>query len=118
MKSLKNIPLYIKILIGMFLGVLVGYIFLVLGLGIFITEWIKPWGIIFIKLLKLIAVPLVFVSLIKGISGMKDIKKLSKLGLRTVTIYIITTTFAVTFGLIMVNLIKPEKTFTQEKIEL
>jgi len=103
--------------LGMLAGVIVGYIFILLGFGQFVSQWIKPWGTIFIKLLKLIAVPLVFVSLIKGVTGMKDMKKLSKIGLKTLTIYIATTAFAVVFGLGMVNLVKPGNFFPREKAD-
>lgn len=101
----------------MLAGVIVGYIFILLGFGQFLSQWIKPWGTIFIKLLKLIAVPLVFISLIKGVTGMKDMKKLSKIGLKTLTIYIATTAFAVVFGLGMVNLVKPGNFFPREKAD-
>lgn len=117
MKGIRKTPLYVKILLGMLAGVIVGYIFILLGFGQFVSQWIKPWGTIFIKLLKLIAVPLVFVSLIKGVTGMKDMKKLSKIGLKTLTIYIATTAFAVVFGLGMVNLVKPGNFFPREKAD-
>ena len=117
MRSFSKIPLYVKILLGMLLGVIVGYLFLIIGQGLFVTEWIKPWGTIFIKLLKLIAVPLVFISLIKGVTGMKDIKKLSQIGLKTLGIYLLTTFIAVAFGLGMVSLIKPGNFFPREKAE-
>ena len=117
MRSFSKIPLYVKILLGMLLGVIVGYLFLIIGQGLFVTEWIKPWGTIFIKLLKLIAVPLVFISLIKGVTGMKDIKKLSQIGLKTLGIYLLTTFIAVAFGLGMVSLIKPGNFFPRDKAE-
>ena len=117
MKILRKLPLYVKILLGMLLGVIVGYLFLLIGQAAFVTDWLKPWGTIFIKLLKLIAVPLVFISLIKGVTGMKDIKKLSEIGLKTISIYILTTFIAVSFGLGMVNLIKPGNFFPRDKAE-
>ena len=117
MKILRKLPIYVKILLGMLLGVIVGYLFLLIGQAAFVTDWIKPWGTIFIKLLKLIAVPLVFISLIKGVTGMKDIKKLSEIGLKTISIYILTTFIAVSFGLGMVNLIKPGNFFPRDKAE-
>ena len=73
----------------------------------FIGNYIKPFGTIFINLLKLIAVPLILASLIKGVSDLKDISKLSKMGGRTILTYLITTLIAVTIGLILVNIIKP-----------
>ena len=117
MKILRKLPIYVKILLGMLLGVIVGYLFLLIGQAAFVTDWLKPWGTIFIKLLKLIAVPLVFISLIKGVTGMKDIKKLSEIGLKTISIYILTTFIAVSFGLGMVNLIKPGNFFPRDKAE-
>ncbi len=117
MISFRNTPLYVRILLGMIAGIGFGYLFLMLGLGYVITDWLKPWVTIFIRLLKLIAVPLVFVSLIKGVSGMKDIKRLSRLGFRTLSVYILTTTFAVTLGLTMVSILKPGKVFSSEKVE-
>jgi Na+/H+-dicarboxylate symporter len=115
--KIRKSPLYAKILFGMLLGVIVGYIFILLGFGSFISNWIQPWGTIFVKLLKVIAVPLVFVSIIKGVSGIKDIKKLSSMGLKTVLIYTLTTIFAVLLGLGMVNMIQPGKVFSKEKLE-
>lgn len=73
----------------------------------FIRDWIKPFGNIFINALKLIAVPLILGSLIKGVSDLKDISKLSKMGTRTVATFVLTTVLAVSIGLILVNLIRP-----------
>ena len=89
-------------------GVLFGLILSFLDGGdLFIGNYIKPFGTIFINLLKLIAVPLILASLIKGVSDLKDISKLSKMGGRTILAYLITTLTAVTIGLILVNIIKP-----------
>ena len=89
---MKKIALHWKILIGMGFGVLFGLIFsFIPNGGLFISDYIKPFGTIFINLLKLIAVPLILASLIKGISDLKDISKLSKMGGRTIIIYLITT---------------------------
>ncbi len=89
-------------------GVLFGLILSFLDGGdLFIGNYIKPFGTIFINLLKLIAVPLILASLIKGVSDLKDISKLSKMGGRTILAYLMTTLIAVTIGLILVNIIKP-----------
>jgi len=97
----------------MSLGVLFGVSFSFIPSGdLFISNYIKPFGTIFINLLKLIAVPLILASLIKGISDLKDISKLSKMGGRTIIIYLITTLTAVTIGLILVNVIKPGKSIS------
>lgn len=105
---MKKVALHWKILIGMFAGILFGVIFSLLSFGpAFISDWIKPFGTIFINALKLIAMPLILASLIKGVSDLKDISKLSAMGGRTVGIYICTTVVAVVLGLILVNLIAP-----------
>jgi len=112
-----NLPLFVKILIGMLAGVLVGFILLNTNNATLVTDWIKPWGTIFIRLLKLIAIPLVFVSLVKGISGMKDLKKLSKLGFKTVSLYLATTFFAVSLGMGVVSVVKPGSVFSKSESE-
>jgi len=113
----KKIPLFVKILAGMLLGIIAGFFFLKTGHSDFVIDWIKPWGGIFIKLLKLIAIPLILVSLLKGIGSMNDLKKLSKLGMKTISLYLATTFFAVTLGLIAVSIVKPGSVFTQAESE-
>ena len=117
---MKKLALHWKILIGMALGVVVGIILsLIEGGDTFIGNYIKPFGTIFINLLKLIAVPLILASLIKGVSDLKDISKLSQMGGRTIVIYLITTLTAVTIGLILVNVIQPGKSIsTDTRLEL
>ena len=78
------------------------------------VDWIKPFGTIFINVLKLIAVPLILASLIKGVSDLKDITQLSTMGSRTIGLYLLTTLTAVTIGLSIVNLIKPGNTISDE----
>ncbi|MFH0759664.1 MAG: dicarboxylate/amino acid:cation symporter [Bacteroidota bacterium] len=114
---LKKLPLWAKIFIGMGLGILWGLISVWTSLEEFTTNWIKPWGTIFLKLLKLIAVPLIFVSLVKGISSLTDITKLSRIGYKTIVIYIATTLIATTLGLTLVNILKPGDVFPDEKQE-
>ncbi|MDO9596072.1 MAG: cation:dicarboxylase symporter family transporter, partial [Lutibacter sp.] len=105
---MKKIALHWQILLGMFLGVLVGLIMTQFDGGSeIVRDWIKPLGTIFINSLKLIAVPLILGSLIKGVSDLKDISKLSKMGGRTIGLYLMTTVIAVTIGLFLVNIIKP-----------
>ncbi len=105
---MKKIALHWQILLGMVLGVLVGLIMTQFqGGNEIVRDWIKPLGTIFINSLKLIAVPLILASLIKGVSDLKDISKLSKMGGRTIGIYIMTTVIAVSIGLLLVNMIKP-----------
>tara|TARA_B100001093_G_C26814947_1_gene1009279 strand:- start:520 stop:1815 length:1296 start_codon:yes stop_codon:yes gene_type:complete len=112
---MKKLALHWKIIIGMFLGVIFGLISITLEFDQFTTYWIKPFGKIFINLLKLIAVPLVFASLIKGVSSLSDISKLSRIGSKTVVLYLISTVLAVTTGLVIVNTLQPGKYFSKEK---
>jgi proton glutamate symport protein len=79
-----------------------------------VQDWIKPFGNIFINSLKLIAIPLILAALIKGVSDLKDISKLSKMGTRTILIYITTTIIAVSVGLILVNTINPGKSISEQ----
>ena len=112
---MKKLALHWKILIGMALGVFFGLILSFLDNGDrFISDYIKPFGTIFINLLKLIAVPLILASLIKGVSDLKDISKLSKMGGRTIITYLITTLTAVIIGLVLVNVIEPGKSISVE----
>ncbi len=108
---MKKLPLYLQIILGMVTGVLFAFLMIQVDMGVpFIVRWIKPFGNIFISLLKLIAVPLILASLVKGISDLKDISKLGTMGLRTIALYLFTTLVAITIGLGMVNLINPGKT--------
>jgi Na+/H+-dicarboxylate symporters len=111
----KSLPLYAKILIGMVLGLFWGLLAVWIGAGKFTVDWVKPFGVIFLNLLKLIAIPLIFVSLVKGISSLSDITRLSRIGLKTIAIYLGTTILAVFIGLTIVNIVKPGNVFPQEK---
>ncbi|RSK38641.1 dicarboxylate/amino acid:cation symporter [Mangrovimonas spongiae] len=112
---MKKLALHWQIIIGMVLGVVFALIMANFEWGSkFVTNWVKPFGTIFINLLKLIAVPLILASLIKGVSDLKDISKLSKMGGRTIITYIFTTIIAVSIGLTVVNIVKPGKSISQE----
>ncbi|MBC8882580.1 dicarboxylate/amino acid:cation symporter [Flavobacterium piscinae] len=102
-----KLALHWKILIGMILGLIFGYLMKNMELKEIVVDWVKPFGTIFINLLKMIAVPLIVVSLIVGLSDLKDIAKLSKLGGRTVALYLFSTVCAVSIGLVLANLIQP-----------
>ena len=107
--------LHWKIMIGMLLGVVFGISMSYTKSGPeFISDWVKPIGTIFINSLKLIAMPLILGSLIKGVSDLKDISKLSRMGGRTLIIYICTTVFAVLIGLVLVNTISPGNSIKEE----
>jgi Na+/H+-dicarboxylate symporter len=112
---MKKLPLHWKILLGMLFGVLFGLLFSQFEWGkALVVDWIKPFGTIFINVLKLIAVPLILASLIKGVSDLKDITQLSSMGGRTIGLYLFTTLTAVTIGLSIVNVIKPGNTISDE----
>lgn len=105
---MKKMALHWKIMIGMVLGIVFGAVMTQVDGGPqFISDWIKPLGTIFVKLLKLIAIPLILASLIKGISDLKDISKFRNIGLRTMVTYIATTVVAITIGLLLVNALQP-----------
>jgi proton glutamate symport protein len=107
---MKKLALHWQIILGMLVGILLGTIATKTGAehGVsFIKSWIEPWGTIFINLLKMIAVPLIVASLIKGVADLQDISKLSKIGGRTIVFFILTTLVAVTIGVVAVNTIKP-----------
>ena len=110
--------LHWKILIGMLSGVLFGVLMLNINGGdLFVNNWIKPLGTIFVKLLKLIAIPLILASLIKGISDLKDISKFKTIGSKTIFTYIITTVVAISIGLVLVNAINPGSGISSETVE-
>ena len=118
---MRKLALHWKIVIGMILGVLLGFVMLQFDSGPqFAKNWVEPIGSIFVRMLKLIAVPLIVASLVKGISDLKDIAKFKSMGVKTIVTYVLTTVFAITIGLSAVNLIKPgdgisEKTITHLK---
>jgi len=114
-----KLELHWKIIIGLVLGLIFGVLAAANSWGGFTTNWIAPFGTIFINLLKLIAVPLVLSSLITGVASLSDLKKLSRIGGKTITIYIVTTAISVTIGLVSVNLLKPGDTLPEDmKVKL
>ena len=115
---MKKIALHWKIIIGMLLGVVYGLIASKLLWTDFTNDWIKPWGVIFVNLLKLIAVPLVFASLVKGVASLSDISRLSRIGAKTIAFYLISTVVSVAIGLVLVNVIKPGSDFDKSSIDL
>lgn len=112
-----KIALHWRILGGMALGVMFGSAAVALGWQPFVVNWIKPLGDIFLNLLKLIAVPLIIGSLIKGVTDLKDLSKLSSMGAKTFGIYLVTTALAVSIGLVLVNLTRPGLLIAEESRE-
>ena len=109
-----KLALHWQILIGMVAGIVFGLLAASMGWSDFTVRWIKPWGTIFINMLKLIAVPLIITSLIKGVSDLQDISKFSRMGGRTILLYLLTTVIAISIGLAMGNLVAPGKQITAE----
>lgn len=104
---MKNLPLHVKIIIGLVLGIIWAFISSALGLNQFTIDWIDPFGQIFIRLLKFIAVPLVLFSIIDGVSGLTDTSSLGRMGFKTLVLYLISTVSAIGIGLLIVNFVTP-----------
>ena len=116
--SKTRLPLHWQIIIGMTSGILFGLLMTSFSWGAtFVGDWIAPFGTIFIRLLKLIAIPLIFTSLVKGIADLKDISSFRHIGVRTILFYISTTVAAITIGLLLVNTIRPGSGVSPETIE-
>ena len=112
---MKSIPLHSRILIGLAAGFVFGLIAVLSGMPSTVTVYyIKPFGTMFVNALKMIAMPLILASLIVGVANLGDLSKLSRMGSRTIAIYMLTTLLATTLGLLAVNLIKPGKIISQE----
>ncbi|MDH5397277.1 MAG: dicarboxylate/amino acid:cation symporter [Cyclobacteriaceae bacterium] len=111
---MKKLPIHIKILIGLVAGIIWAILSAHLGLSTFNVQWIKPFGTIFINLLKLIAVPLVLFSIIAGVASLSDISRLGRMGAKTLTAYLITTFIAVAVGLLVVNIYSPGERVAEE----
>lgn len=117
MKKKRKFPNYAKILVGMAIGLAWGLSSRSLGIEHFTHDWIRPFGLIFINGLKLIAIPLILFSLIDGISNLSDVSRLSRIGGKTIAFYICTTVIAVAIGLTLVNIIDPGKFLSADKRE-
>lgn len=111
----KKIPLHWKIIIGLILGIIYSLISSNFGWNRFTIDWIDPFGTIFIRLLKFIAIPLVLFSIISGVASLPDPSKLGRMGAKTLGAYLITTVFAVSIGLLLVNVFKPGDYVAQEQ---
>ena len=106
--------LHWQIILGMILGLIYGIAAAQFQWTGFATNWVVPFGDIFMNLLKLIAVPLILTSLVAGVASLSDFKKLSRMGGKTIGLYIATTAVAVTIGLLVVNTLKPGKNLPPE----
>lgn len=106
-----QIDLWKRVIVGLILGLAVG-LALRYGVGAerggdLATTWLKPWGDAFLRLIKMLIVPLIFLTLVSGVVAMGDPKRLGSLGIRTIGLYFGTTAVAVTLGLIMGTIFRP-----------
>lgn len=112
---MRKLPLHWKIVIGLILGIIYSLISSYLGWNKFTQNWIDPFGTIFIRLLKFIAVPLVLFSIVSGVSGLPDPSKLGRMGLKTFIAYLVTTVTSVGLGLFLVNTLAPGSYINEEQ---
>jgi Na+/H+-dicarboxylate symporter len=113
MKLLK-LQLYTKVLIGLVAGVLFGMLAGQLGFSDFVSSYIKPIGSVFIKLISMVVIPLVFASLLVGTSSLNDIRKLGRIGAKTMAYYLCTTVIAICIGLLLANTLRPGAGLSEE----
>ena len=106
MKAKKKLSLAVQIFIGLGLGIIAGLIFMSLGKAEWSVLYVKPFGTIFLNLIKFIVVPIVLCSIISGVISMKDIRKVGSIGWKTIVYYMLTTACAVVIGLVFANIFK------------
>ncbi|BAV94489.1 dicarboxylate/amino acid:cation symporter [Ichthyobacterium seriolicida] len=112
---MNKIPLHIKIILSLFLGIIWSFVSSYLGWNDFTQNWIAPFGTIFIRILKFIAVPLVLFSIITGISNISNILQLGKIGAKTFSLYLLTTICSISIGLFLATIINPGSYLDKEK---
>ncbi|MBN2316108.1 MAG: dicarboxylate/amino acid:cation symporter [Sedimentisphaerales bacterium] len=105
--KLSRLPLHTKILLGLLIGVFFGLLANRCGFSGFVFTYVKPVGSAFIRLISMVIGPLVFASLLVGTASLGDIRKLGRIGAKTMAFYLCTTTIAITIGLLLANAIKP-----------
>jgi Na+/H+-dicarboxylate symporter len=105
--KLPKLQLYTKVLIGLLAGVLFGVLAGQCGFSDFVLDYVKPIGSAFIKLISMVVIPLVFASLLVGTSSLNDIRKLGRIGAKTVIYYLFTTVIAICIGLFLANTLRP-----------
>ena len=117
-----RLPLHWQILMGLILGTTAGLLANSFGdpesTRWFARTWIEPIGQIFLRLILMVVVPLVFSALVLGVAGIGDVRKLGRLGLKTLMFTLIFSTASVLIGLVLVNSLKPGTRLSQEKRDL
>lgn len=111
---LKKIPLHWQIIIALILGLIYAIAAISFGWQTFTLDYILPFGEIFIRLLKMLAIPLVLFSIVSGIASMGNISNLGRIGIKTLLMYLFTTLIAISVGLLAVNVFKPGNIPTDE----
>lgn len=111
---LRKLQMHTKILLALVAGIAFGFAANRLEFAEFVTTYIRPVGTAFIKLISMVVVPLVFASLLVGTTGLKDIRSLGRIGVRTLVLYVSMTAIAVSIGLVLANVIRPGIGFSQE----
>lgn len=114
---MRKIPLHTQIIFALILGTVFGLLAVQLQFVSWTQDWIDPWGTVFVRLLKLIAVPLVLASLITGVASLSDLRKLSRIGGKTIALYTGTTVIALVIGVLVANIIEPGRSVPQEMRE-
>ncbi len=112
---MKKAPLHVLIILGMIIGTLWGILASHFGWVQFTINWIKPFGSIFINLLKLVAVPLVIVTIVGGITSLSDTTKLTRIGSKTLGWFVAISVISSTIGLIFVLVVAPGKLLPESK---
>jgi len=112
--KLPKLQLYTKIFIGLLLGIIFGIAANQLGFSDFVSNYVKPVGTVFIRLISMIVVPLVFASLLVGTASLNDVRKLGRIGGKTIAFYLCTTAIAIVIGLLLANVLKPGAGLSQE----
>jgi len=114
----RHLPIYTQIMIGLLVGAGFGILAHRLGIAAFVKDHIRPVGTLFIRLIQMIVVPLVFVSLVGGTASLRDLRKLGRIGSKTLAFYLATTVIAITLGLVLANLFQPGRGLTEQSAEL
>ncbi len=103
----KWLKLPMQIFVAMVAGALAGWLFKMVGQEAFVADYLNIFGALFILLLKVVIIPLIFVSIVCGVAGIGDPRKLGSVGFKALAFYVCTTCLAVFIGLLCVNIIKP-----------
>lgn len=119
----KGLKLYHKIFIGLFLGIIIGIALNYMGgtenafIGAKILPFLEFLGALFLKLIKMVVVPLVFFSIIEGVTSLQDVRKLRSIGVKTVLLILGSAMVAVSIGLLLANIIQPGAGFQLGQVE-